>query len=251
MNRLLLALVAATALTLAGSAGALAQDGSGQVVTAKPAKTLQALTAADIDPIRLLPPPPADGSDRQKAELTELRHYQDTRGGGQLDQALWDDEHEDGTLFISVLGPKFDLATLPQTARLLAVVENDLAIAASAAKKAFHRHRPWTFDDNLVGCPRGAAKDPLSSYPSGHATVGYTDAIVLAALMPDHAADIMARASEYAESRLICGVHFRSDIIASEALGAALGVALLKSPALQDQITAARAELKAAGLTAP
>ena len=69
--------------------------------------------------------------------------------------------------------------------------------------------------------------------------------------MPDHAADIMARASEYAESRLICGVHFRSDIIASEALGAALGVALLKSPALQDQITAARAELKAAGLTAP
>ena len=158
MNRLLLALVAATALTLAGSAGALAQDGSGQVVTAKPAKTLQALTAADIDPIRLLPPPPADGSDRQKAELTELRHYQDTRGGGQLDQALWDDEHEDGTLFISVLGPKFDLATLPQTARLLAVVENDLAIAASAAKKAFHRHRPWTFDDNLVGCPRGATR---------------------------------------------------------------------------------------------
>jgi acid phosphatase (class A) len=251
MNRLLLALAAATALTFAAPAAGVAQDMNGQAAAAKPAKTLQALTAADIDPIRLLPPPPVDGSDRQKAELAELRHYQDTRTGGQLDQALWDDEHENASLFISVLGPKFDLATLPQTARLIAVVENDQEIAAGAAKKAFHRHRPWIFDDTLVGCPRGKAKDPLSSYPSGHGTVGYTDAVVLAALMPDHAADIMTRASEFAESRLICGVHFRSDIIASEALGTAVGVALLKSPALQDQVAAAKAELKAAGLTAP
>ena len=250
MNRLLLTLAAAMSLTLAAPAAAVAQDMNGQAMAAKPVKTLHALTAADIDPIRLLPPPPADGSDRQKAELAELRHYQETRSGGQLDQALWDDEHENATLFISVLGPNFDLAALPQTAKLLAVVENDQAIAAGAAKKAFHRHRPWIFDDTLVGCPRGAAKDPLSSYPSGHSTVGYTDAIVLAALMPDHAGDIMARASEYAESRLICGVHFRSDLIAGETLGAAVGVALLKSPSLQDQIAAAKAELKAAGLTA-
>jgi len=250
MNRLLLALTAATALTLVAPIAGVTQDMNGQASAAKPAKTLEALTAADIDPIRLLPPPPADGSDRQKAELAELRHYQDTRTGGQLDQALWDDEHENASLFIAVLGPKFDLATLPQTARLIAVVENDEGIAASAAKKAFHRHRPWIFDDTLVGCPRGTAKDPLSSYPSGHGTIGYADGVVLAALMPDHAADIMARAAEFAESRLICGVHFRSDIIASEALGTSVGVMLLKSPALQDQIAAARAELKAAGLTA-
>ena len=250
MNRLLLALAAATALTLAAPAAGFAQDMNGQAMAAKPAKSLQALTAADIDPIRLLPPPPADGSDRQKAELAELRRYQDTRTGGQFDQAVWDEEHEDVGLFISVLGPKFDLVALPQTAKLIAVVENDEVIAASAAKKAFHRHRPWIFDDGLVGCARGAAKDPLSSYPSGHGTLGYTDATVLAALMPDHAADIMARASEYADNRLVCGVHFRSDIVAGEALGTALGVMLLKSPALQAQIAAAKAELQAAGLTA-
>ena len=251
MNRLLLAMAAAAALTLAAPAAGVAQDMNGQATAAKPAKTLQALTAADIDPIRLLPPPPADGSDRQKTELAELRHYQDTRSGGMLDQALWDDEHENASLFISVLGPKFNLATLPQTARLIAIVENDETVAAGVAKKAFHRHRPWIFDDTLVGCPRGAAKDPLSSYPSGHGTIAYTDGVVLASLMPDHAADIMARSAEFAESRLICGVHFRSDIVASEALGTALGVMLLKSPALRDQIAAAKVELKAAGLTAP
>jgi acid phosphatase (class A) len=213
-------------------------------------KTLQVLSADDIDPIRLLPPPPADGSARQKLELTELRQLQETRTKARLDQALWDDEHENSSLYAATLGPKFDLANLPQTAKLIAIVENEQDVAAGAAKKAFHRHRPWIFDDSLVGCPRGKAKDPLSSYPSGHATVGYADGVVLAALMPDHAADILARASDYADSRLVCGVHFRSDVAASESLGTAVAVMLLKSPRLSDQIAAARAELKAAGLTA-
>jgi acid phosphatase (class A) len=179
-----------------------------------------------------------------------LRQIQDARTKARLNQALWDDEHENASLFTSTLGPSFDLAKLPQTARLIAIVENDQDIAAGMAKKAFHRHRPWIFDDTLVGCPRGKAKDPLSSYPSGHATVGYADGVFLAALMPDHAADILARASDYADSRLVCGVHFRSDIAASESLGTAVAILLLKSPRLSDQIAAARAELKAAGLTA-
>jgi len=251
MNRLLLALAAATALTLVAPAASIAQDMNGQATAAKPARTLQVLSPADVDPVRLLPPPPVDGSVRQKTELAELRHYQDARTAEQLKRALWDDAHENVSLFSTILGPRFDLAALPQTAKLMAIVENDETIAASAAKKAFHRHRPWIFDDSLVGCPRGAAKDPLSSYPSGHGTIAYTDGVVLSALMPDHAADIMARASDFAENRLICGVHFRSDLVGAEALGTSVAVMLLRSPALQAQIAAAKAELQAAGLTTP
>jgi acid phosphatase (class A) len=211
--------------------------------------TLEALTPADIDPARLLPPPPADGSEAKKAEIDELRHIQATRTPGRLALAQWDDVHENASLFAPTLGLKFDLDALPQTAKLLAVVENDQEIAAGRAKKQFHRHRPWIFDASLTGCPRGKAPDPLSSYPSGHATVGYAEAVVLAALMPDKAGDILARASEYAESRLVCEVHFRSDITAGQALGTAVGVMLLKSPSLQPQIEAASKELKTAGLT--
>jgi acid phosphatase (class A) len=240
-------IAALACLMLAASAPGLVPA---QTMAAHAPKSLQALSPDDIDPVRLLPPPPADGSARQKLELAELRQIQDARTKARLNQALWDDEHENASLFTSTLGPSFDLAKLPQTARLIAIVENDQDIAAGMAKKAFHRHRPWIFDDTLVGCPRGKAKDPLSSYPSGHATVGYADGVFLAALMPDHAADILARASDYADSRLVCGVHFRSDIAASESLGTAVAILLLKSPRLSDQIAAARAELKAAGLTA-
>jgi acid phosphatase (class A) len=209
---------------------------------------LEVLTPADIDPARLLPPPPADGSAGQKAEIDELRHIQTTRTPERLALAQWDDVHENATLFAPTLGLKFDLDALPQTAKLLAVVANDQEMAAGRAKKAFHRHRPWIFDPSLTGCPRGKAPDPLSSYPSGHATLGYAEAVVLAALIPERAGDIMARASEYADSRLVCEVHFRSDIVASQALGTAVGAMLLKAPALQPQIDAAAKELKAAGL---
>jgi acid phosphatase (class A) len=210
-------------------------------------KTLEALNPQEAAPSLLLPPPPPDGSDRQKSELVELRAIQDHRTDARLEQALWDDAHEDVSLFAPVLGLKFDMAALPETAKLIAIVENDQSVVAGEAKKAFHRHRPWTFDPSLVGCPRGDKPDPLTSYPSGHATLGYSLATVLAGLMPDRSTDIMARASDYAESRLVCGVHFRSDIIASQALGAAVGVMLLHSLSLQPQIEASRRELKAAG----
>jgi len=230
---------------LIGSAALLACAAPAQ---AKAPPPLQALSPADIDPVGLLPPPPADGSDRQKAEIEELRAIQATRSAARLTQAQWDDLHEDATLFAPTLGLKFDLAALPQTAKLLAIVDNDQEAAAKVAKAAFHRHRPWIFDPSLVGCPRGDKPDPLTSYPSGHVTLGYSMGVVLAALIPDRAADIMARASEFADSRMVCEVHTRSDIVAGQVLGTAVGAMLLKTPALQPDIEAAKAELKAAGL---
>lgn len=215
-------------------------------VSAAPA--LQGLSTEDVDPVRLLPPPPADGSPRQKAELDELRAIQAGRTDARLATAQWDAVHEDVRLFAPVLGLKFDLAALPETAKLVAIVDNDQEIAAKAAKKAFHRHRPWTFDPTLVGCPRGDKPDPLTSYPSGHATTGYALGVFLAGLMPDRAADILGRASDYADSRLVCEAHFRSDVAAGQTLGTAVALMELKSPALQPQIAAAKAELKAAGL---
>ena len=210
-------------------------------------KTLEALSPADIQPALLLPAPPAEDSARRKAELEELHVIQATRTAQRLELAQWDATHESAGLFAPTLGLKFDLDALPATAKLLAIVENDQSVAASAAKKAFHRRRPWSVDPSLTGCERADKPDPMTSYPSGHTTLGYSVGVVLAALIPDRAADIMARAAEYADSRLVCEAHARADIEAGQALGTAVGVMLLKDPDLRPQIEAARAELKAAG----
>jgi acid phosphatase (class A) len=171
-------------------------------------------------------------------------------------QAAWDAQHEDATPFAATIGPAFVLAKLPATARLLESVLHDQAIAASAAKDYFHRkfpvtaempssYREWTCDTP----DRKPDSRPLRSYPSGHATLGYSVAVVLAALVPERSQALMIRAADYAYSREVCGDHYHSDVEASRALGTALGVMLLENAVLKPQIDAAKAELRAAHLT--
>jgi DNA-binding beta-propeller fold protein YncE len=230
------------------------------VVFGQPApKKLRFLTQADIDPSRLLPPPPADGSESQKQELADLKRLLKTRTPERFAQAKWDDEHEDSSAFASVIGPEFNLKALPATAKLLADVENDQSIAASAAKEHFHRVFAAVLDPSLadLNCdPEGvraggsrAGGRGRRSYPSGHATMGYSVGLVLATLFPEKAQAIEARAEDYALSREFCAEHYYSDVEASHALGIAVGTELLNNAALQPEIAAAKAELKAAHLT--
>jgi acid phosphatase (class A) len=72
--------------------------------------------------------------------------------------------------------------------------------------------------------------------------------VVLASLLPAKSQAILARASQYAEHRLVCGVHFRSDIAAGQQFGTVLALKLMDNPRFARQMKAARAELHAAHL---
>jgi len=221
-------------------------------------KQLKVLTPVETDPSRLLPPPAEDGSDSQRKELAEVERLVKTRTPERFAQAKWDNDHEDPTAFAATIGPEFDLNKLPATAKLLAIAQNDQSVIASASKVFFHRHCPaaaagpslvtyreWSCDADV----KKPADRALRSYPSGHATMGYSLGIVLAALIPEKSQAILARAADYAYSREVCGDHYHSDVEASHALGNALGILLLNNAALKPQIEAARAELRAAHLT--
>jgi acid phosphatase (class A) len=67
---------------------------------------------------------------------------------------------------------------------------------------------------------------------------------VVASLIPARSQEILARASQYAERRLICGVHYRSDIVAGQQFGTVLALKLMQNPQFQIQLAAARAELE-------
>ena len=67
----------------------------------------------------------------------------------------------------------------------------------------------------------------------------------LAQLLPDQAPAILARAHDYALSREICGVHFRSDTDASHVVGTLVAARMLADPRLAARIAAARTELAA------
>ncbi len=215
-----------------------------------PKHVLKYLAPEDLDPVTLLPPPPADGSDQQKAEVAEVLHMQQTATKERLDQAVWDDRHESSELWIPTLGPiGFDLTKLPATAAMLDAVMAERDAAADVVKVYYGRKRPWTFDQNISVCEAaGKNGSQVRAYPSGHGTLSYAQGIVLARLMPSKGQLIMARAEDFAESRMICGVHSRSDIRASAVLGTTLGTLLLHNAGFKPLLDAARAELAAAGL---
>ena len=204
------------------------------------------LSPSDYDPRTLLPPPPPEDSSAARAELAELDRIQAERTPEAFARADRDFKTRNGTIFRDAIGAGFDLAKLPATARLLADVGTDEDTAASAAKDFFKRERPWLTDKQLKSCSQSDA--PLSSYPSGHATMAYAMAVVLALLIPAKGQAIMTRAADYSENRLVCGMHRRRDIQAGQVLGTAVAEILLRKPAFQPEYQAARRELAAAHL---
>ena len=204
------------------------------------------LTPTNFDPALLLPPPPADDSLAGREELAELHRIDRTRIDADVEQAKHDDHVKDVTIFADAVGAGFDLARLPATAVLFRTVRVEEKAAADRAKDHFRRKRPWIVDPSLHSC--FTDDEPQSSYPSGHATMGYAMGAVLARLIPSRAPAIMARAAGYARSRLVCEVHFPADVIAGQAYGMVVAERLMQMPAFRAQYDAAAAELSAAHL---
>jgi hypothetical protein len=73
-------------------------------------------------------------------------------------------------------------------------------------------------DNNVYN--RGPMMNLLNSpsYPSGHTTYGYTGALVLAMLVPERYQQMVARAAEYGNDRIIVGAHYAMDVLGGRTL---------------------------------
>lgn len=201
------------------------------------------LPAGAIDPALVLPPPPEEGSPAAAEELGELHRMQDMRSAADLARAKADDHVKDVSVFNEAVGPGIDLLKMPATAALFAMVRAEEKRDADAAKAWFKRKRPWIIQPGLESC--STDDDPLSSYPSGHTTMGYSMAAILARLVPSRATAIMQRAAVYGRGRIVCEVHFRSDVVAGQALGMVVAERLMQDAAFRKQFDAAKQELDA------
>lgn len=204
--------------------------------------------SALFDPAHFLPPPPAPGSPQALAELAETKQ---AMAGATLEQramAASDSDNENGTIFAVVLGPGWDLKKLPATAKVIDEVTGSEGPFSDIAKQEFKRDRPWIVDASIQTCAPHKPSQDHASYPSGHATVGFGMGVVLANLMPEHAQAILERSKQFAENRLICGFHFRSDIAAGQQFGTIMAIRLMQNPQFAADMNAARTELAAAHL---
>lgn len=212
------------------------------------AETPILLTQDQYAPLKNLPPPPAPGSPKVRAEIAEIERMQAAATPAQLAAAAWDDAHEDGSIFADAIGPAAWANKLPATAEMIHVIVKNEGRASSAAKHVFRRDRPWIVDPSIKTCTPHWPGPAANSYPSGHSSVGFAIAVVLASLMPGKAKAILARAQNFAENRILCGYHFRSDIVAGKMFGILIGNDLMKAPGFRPYYRAAQAELHAVHL---
>jgi acid phosphatase (class A) len=185
--------------------------------------------------------PPARDSAQTRRELDELLELQRRRGAADVDAARADRKTE-VTRFYAALGVK-DATPLPRVRRLVDNAEDDVRLYVRAAKKHFRRLRPGEIEPRVEPCIDDVRGD--QSYPSGHAAYGYATAYLLIDLAPERRDALLARADEFARQRMVCGVHFRSDIDAGRQAAQWLVARMPASRAFADDVAAAEMELRA------
>jgi acid phosphatase (class A) len=194
--------------------------------------------------VALFAAPPGPDSAQTRLEIEELLRIERTRNSAQV-LAAQTDRKTDVERFFGALGFGPDKPPdLPKVRRLMERVETDIRPYVRAAKTRFLRVRPFEVDSRLHPCIDHVRGD--QSYPSGHAAYGYVVTGLLEDMVPERRRELQTRGEEFARQRMVCGVHFRSDIDAGRQGAGWLLVTLSAAPAYLDDMKGARAELRSA-----
>ena len=127
---------------------------------------------------------------------------------------------------------------------MLRRVLTDAALSTSATKKHYARVRPFMVNNEPNCTPDDEDYLRLDgSYPSGHTAIGWSWSLVLCELFPEKTNALLARGREFGESRIICNVHWYSDIVAGRLIGAAVAARLHADPEFKSDLKAVRREI--------
>ena len=209
------------------------------------------LSPTAIDGQTVIGPPPAPDSPRGKADRTIYLETRGLAGSARWKLATKDNDLWNGGAlerYACALGRPIDAKALPLTYHLLQRVELDARTVGTPPKTHFNRTRPLIGDDLPVCIKREDWMRTNASYPSGHAMAGWAWGLVLGELAPAKASGLMAAGREIGDSRVICGVHYQSDVEAGRLLGAAMVSVEHADPQFRADFAAAQKELRAAEL---
>jgi len=238
--------IAVAAGLLLGAAPAPNPDADPSMAQPVPTKLKGYLAADALDGSAILPPPPAVDSPSGKADRAIYDENRALAGtprwaAAQRDNDLWSGGAQ--MRFACALGHDISDAATPRTQEMLHRVELDARGVSGPAKRIYNRTRPPIGDTKPVCVPRADWLKTNPSYPSGHSITGWAWGLILAEAAPDKASAMIVAGREIGQSRVICGVHFASDVQAGRDLGAAMVARLHADPKFLADLKAAKAEL--------
>lgn len=199
------------------------------------------------DAIRLVPPPPAAGSAQLAADDEVYRATRALRDTPRWKLAARDAElrfPQATEVFSCTLDMPISEKATPHLNMLLRRIRMDASRANDKPKDFHKRARPYTAKGD-TSCTPDERQRP-DSYPSGHASIGWAWALALAEIVPDRADAILKRGIDFGASRVVCGVHWQSDVEAGRIVGASTIARLHDDPVFRAQMRLARQEIEAA-----
>jgi acid phosphatase (class A) len=200
------------------------------------------------DSLALIPPAPTEGSARQVRDIQISEKSLALQGSPRFDLAASDNHlgfPEAAATFSCALNAPVTQKDTPQLYRLLRRTLADAGLSTYTAKNHYQRTRPFV----LNGRPTCAPDDETAlskdgSYPSGHTAIGWAWALILSEISPEQTNALLARGRAYGQSRVVCNVHWQSDVIEGRFMGAAAVARLHSEPAFLSAINEAKVEIE-------
>ena len=204
-------------------------------------------TAPDM--VQVLPAPPAAGTGVAADDAKAFAATRSLEGQPRWDLATSDVDQSSEAVFLDfacALGVTLDDGSGATMKAIYDKLRVDARAFVDPPKDHWARPRPYLSQPGDICVEKTDSLSKSASYPSGHSTLSWAWGLILAELAPDRATEILSRARVYAESRVVCGVHYPSDIEAGRTNGSALVAALHANPDFRADMDKARAELAAA-----
>ena len=198
--------------------------------------------------LKLLPPPPSEGTSAYALDQEISSAWLASKDEARKEQAAKDAElhfPEAMEAFNIVLDVKISEEATPNLYMIMRRTLADAGLSTYAAKNYYMRGRPFMVNNGPICTPEqaeGLKKD--GAYPSGHTAIGWAWALILAEVFPDKADEILGRGREFGISRIVCNVHWQSDVEAGRMIGAAALAKLHSNNDFMIDLEAAKEEVK-------
>lgn len=239
-------LVRLTIFALAISAGA-------SVPAATDERPAGYLTPGEFDVTTILEPAPRRGDPRYDTDRKIFRATRKLKDTPRWQLATSDADYGVPALlhdYSCAVGVQLTTKNAPKLVHVIQRAAADTGGQTGKAKEVYARNRPFTIDKGPVCQPTKELFDKKAGrmsydYPSGHTTWGWTWALVLTAIAPDRAQQILQRGKAYGDSRFVCGAHNESAVEGGMQSASATMALVSTKPDYQADLAAARTEIAA------
>ncbi|HOI41578.1 MAG TPA: phosphatase PAP2 family protein [Elusimicrobiales bacterium] len=184
-----------------------------------------------------IPDMPEPGSPADRADMAAVLDWQSKRTPEQCEAA----NAQARAGYEVFFGDLYPLPDDPAAAEFIEKVRDDVWLAMGLLKSKYDRPRPYSRDKAVKPCLRRLGG---LAYPSGHAALARTYALILSETAPSRRAEFLARADQAALNRVIGGVHHPSDIEAGKVLADSLYDEFLASPEFRREMMSVKSSVR-------